>query len=103
MSSAEVYGAVGPDEMPITETARLRPVSPYAASKVAAEYLGVQAFLASGLPVVITRSFNHIGPEQAPNFVVPDLAQRIVEAAKSGGRTLKVGNLSCPSRLHRRA
>ena len=94
VSSSEVYGAVRPEEIPLTEAARLAPVSPYAASKIAAEYLGVQAFLASGLPVVVTRSFNHIGPGQAPNFVVPDLAQRIVEAAKSGGRTLKVGNLS---------
>jgi GDP-4-dehydro-6-deoxy-D-mannose reductase len=43
---------------------------------------------------VISRSFNHIGPGQAPTFVVPSLAHRIVEAKRTGGTALKVGNLS---------
>jgi len=94
VSSAEVYGAVAEAELPVTEGAPLAPVTPYAASKVAAEYLGVQAYLAHRLPVVRARPFNHVGPGQASGFVVPSLAERIVEAKRSGTRTVGVGNLS---------
>lgn len=92
--SAEVYGRVDPDDLPLTEASPLRPVSPYAASKVAAEYLGLQAFLAHGLPVVRVRAFNHIGPGQAPNFVVSSLARQIAEVELSGGEAVKLGNLT---------
>jgi GDP-4-dehydro-6-deoxy-D-mannose reductase len=94
VSSAEVYGALEEGELPATEDAPLRPVTPYAVSKVAAEFLGVQAHLAHGLPVVRVRPFNHIGPGQGPRFVVPSLARRIVEARRRGLSTLPVGNLS---------
>ncbi len=93
ISSAEVYGAVAEDQLPVTEETPLAPVTPYAASKVAAEYLGVQAHLAHGLPVVRVRPFNHIGPGQSPGFVVPALANRIAEAARAGTPTIAVGNL----------
>jgi GDP-4-dehydro-6-deoxy-D-mannose reductase len=94
VSSAEVYGAVAAARLPVTEEAPLAPVTPYAASKVAAEFLGVQAHLAHGLAVVRVRPFNHIGPGQSPNFVVPALAQRIVEARSSGSASILVGNLT---------
>jgi len=94
IGSAEVYGKVRPDQVPITEDIPLRPVTPYAASKVAAEYLGMQAFLAYGLPVLSARAFNHIGPTQSGGFVVADLARRIVDARRDGIKTLPVGNLS---------
>ena len=94
VSSAEVYGAVRPEDVPISESAPLRPVSPYAASKAAAELLGLQAHLGHGLPVVRARAFNHAGPGQAPSFVVPALARRIVSAVASGRGTVPVGNLS---------
>lgn len=92
-SSAEVYGAVPADWLPINESTPLAPVTPYAASKVAAEYLGVQAHLAYGLPVVRVRPFNHIGPGQSVGFVVAALAARIGEAARVGASTITVGNL----------
>ena len=92
-SSAEVYGAVKPEHLPLTERSPLLPVSPYAASKVAAEFLGVQAHLGHGLPVIRARAFNHIGPGQAPAFAVSALAKRIVEAERVGGKHLSVGNL----------
>ncbi len=93
-SSAEVYGAVPPELLPVTEDAPLAPVTPYAASKVAAEYLGVQAHLAYGLPVIRMRPFNHVGPGQSSAFVVSALAQRIVEARRTGADSIVVGNLA---------
>ena len=92
--SSEVYGRVSPEELPLREDAALRPLSPYAASKVAAEFLGLQAFLAHKLPVIRVRAFNHIGPGQAPAFVVASLARQIVEATRAGASSVKVGNLT---------
>ena len=94
IGSSEVYGVVRPDQLPVGEDAPLLPVSPYAASKVAAEYLGLQAHLGHGLAVIRVRAFNHIGPGQHPSFVVPAFARRIVEAQARGDRTLPVGNLT---------
>jgi GDP-4-dehydro-6-deoxy-D-mannose reductase len=93
-SSAEVYGAVPQELLPVTEDAPLAPVTPYAASKVASEYLGVQAYLAHGLQVLRMRPFNHVGPGQTSAFVVSALAERIVEARRSGAESIVVGNLT---------
>jgi GDP-4-dehydro-6-deoxy-D-mannose reductase len=94
VSSAEVYGAVAPSELPIAEDAALAPVSPYAASKAAAEMLGIQAAVGFGLQVIRARPFNHIGPGQSTDFVVSALARRIVQAKREGERAIPVGNLS---------
>lgn len=92
VSSAEVYGSgLG---RPLDEQAELLPVSPYAASKVAAEFLGVQAHEGRGLRVVRARPFNHVGPGQAPFFVVSALARRVAEAEQAGGGEVRVGNLT---------
>lgn len=92
VSSAEVYGQTA-GEAPLTEEVALRPVTPYAASKVAAEYLGVQAWLGRGVRAIRVRPFNHVGPGQSPDFVVSALARRIVEAERAGGGPVRVGNL----------
>ncbi|HVF32895.1 MAG TPA: GDP-mannose 4,6-dehydratase [Acidimicrobiales bacterium] len=92
VSSAEVYGRVRPDQLPLTEDTPLAPVSPYAASKVAAEIAARQAHLGYGVPVCVVRPFNHIGPGQSPGFVVSDLAKRIVEAERSGAAFVEMGN-----------
>ncbi len=94
VTSAEVYGIVDESELPLTETSPLRPASPYAASKVAADYLAVQAVLGHGMDVVRARAFNHIGPGQNPAFVAPSIAARIAENEVSGGDEVPVGNLS---------
>ena len=94
VSSAEVYGTVKPDQLPLREDLPLRPVSPYAASKAAAEMVAVQAHLGYGLPVIRARPFNHVGPGQAPTFVVPAVARRILAAVEAGNTALRVGNLS---------
>jgi GDP-4-dehydro-6-deoxy-D-mannose reductase len=93
VSSAEVYGAVKEIDLPIGEDAPLAPMSPYAASKIAAEYLAIQAHLAYGLPVIRVRPFNHVGPGQSTHFAVPALASRIVAAQSSGAAWIPVGYL----------
>ncbi|MEO7556044.1 MAG: GDP-mannose 4,6-dehydratase [Acidimicrobiales bacterium] len=94
VSSADVYGVVPPEELPIDEHAPLRPVSPYAASKVAADFLGLQAWLGHHVPVVRVRAFNHIGPGQTPRFVAPALAERIACNERDGSTTVAAGDLS---------
>ena len=94
ISSADVYGKVRPDELPLTESSPLRPTSPYAASKVAAEYLGLQAHLGHGLDVIGVRAFNHIGPGQSTNFVAPAVACRIAEAERDETDEISAGNLT---------
>jgi GDP-4-dehydro-6-deoxy-D-mannose reductase len=94
VSSADVYGIVTEDELPIDEDAPLRPVTPYAASKVAADYLALQAWLGSGLQVMRVRAFNHLGPGQTPRFVAPALAERIARNELDGGTVVPIGNLS---------
>jgi GDP-4-dehydro-6-deoxy-D-mannose reductase len=94
VSSAEVYGVVTPDQLPLAEDTPTKPASPYAASKLAAEVVALQAWRGFGQPVVVVRPFNHIGPGQSPNFFVPALAKRIVEARRSGTGSLPVGTLT---------
>ena len=94
VSSADVYGIVREDQLPITEDTPLRPVTPYAASKVAADYLALQAWLGTGLPVVRVRAFNHLGPGQTSKFVAPALADRIARNELDGGSVVPVGNPS---------
>jgi GDP-4-dehydro-6-deoxy-D-mannose reductase len=76
--SSEEYGMVYPEETPIKETNPLRPLSPYAVSKVAQDYLGYQYFMSYGLKVVRTRGFNHTGPRRGDVFVCSDFAKQIV-------------------------
>ena len=95
VSSADVYGKVDPSELPLTEDSPLRPASPYAASKVAADYLGLQAWLGNGLPVLRVRAFNHLGPGQTDKFVAPAIASRIARAERAGSPdVLPIGDLS---------
>jgi len=94
VGSADVYGRVTEAELPLREDAPLRPVSPYAASKVAADFLGLQAFLGRGLGVIRVRAFNHLGPGQTDRFVAPALATRIARNEVEGGEVVPVGNLS---------
>jgi GDP-4-dehydro-6-deoxy-D-mannose reductase len=94
VSSAEVYGVVDPGQLPLGEDTPTAPASPYAASKLAAEVVALQAWRGYGQPVTVVRPFNHIGPGQSPNFFVPALAKRIVDARRSGAHALKVGTLT---------
>jgi GDP-4-dehydro-6-deoxy-D-mannose reductase len=93
VSSSEVYGRVRPVDLPLREERALAPVTPYAASKAAAEMVALQAWLGFGLEVVRARPFNHTGPGQRTDFVVPALAQQVAQAAQTGARALRTGNL----------
>ncbi len=94
VGSNEEYGAPKPDELPLTEKNPLRPTNPYAVSKVAQDFLGLQYHLAYGIPVVRVRPFNHTGPGQSPRFVIPAFASQIarIEAGLQEP-VIKVGNL----------
>ncbi|MYB08628.1 MAG: NAD-dependent epimerase/dehydratase family protein [Acidimicrobiia bacterium] len=94
VTSSDIYGMVGPDELPITEHAPLRPVNPYAASKAAAEMVCIQGFLGHGLGVIRARAFNHLGPGQSERFLAPALAARIARNELSRTSVVPVGNLS---------
>ena len=94
VSSADIYGVVPDDLLPITESHPLRPVSPYAVSKVAADFLALQAHLGHGLDVVRSRAFNHLGPGQSDQFVSSAIASRIAANERTGDDEVPVGNLA---------
>lgn len=92
--SSEEYGLVLENETPIKETNPLRPLSPYAVSKIAQEMLGYQYHKSYGLKVVLTRAFNHEGPGRGEQFVTSTFAKQIALIEKGKQEpTVKVGNL----------
>lgn len=94
VGSAEEYGAVEPDAPPIAEDAPLRPLSPYAVSKVAQGYLALQYALSQNLAVVRTRTFPHTGPGRGEAFAESSFARQIAEVEAGRRRpVLAVGNL----------
>lgn len=93
VTSADIYGPVGEDDLPLDEEQPVRPVSPYGASKASADIMCLTAGLAHGLDVVRARSFNHLGPGQNDKFVASAIASRIVANERSGADTVMVGNL----------
>jgi GDP-4-dehydro-6-deoxy-D-mannose reductase len=94
VGSNEEYGAPRPGELPQTEESPLRPNNPYAVSKVAQDYLGLQYHLAYGLSVIRVRPFNHTGPGQSSRFVAPAFGSQIarIEAGLQEP-VMQVGNL----------
>jgi GDP-4-dehydro-6-deoxy-D-mannose reductase len=79
VGSADVYGATDDAQLPVNEAQPLRPRSPYAVSKIAAEALCYQWSQTHGFRVVLTRPFNQIGPGQNLQFAVADFARQIVD------------------------
>src|SRR5262245_45665877 len=92
--SSEEYGMVHPDEVPIREDNPLRPLSPYAVSKVAQDMMAYQYFQSYGLKTVRTRGFNHTGPRRGDVFVTSNFAKQIasIEAGLQEP-VIRVGNL----------
>jgi GDP-4-dehydro-6-deoxy-D-mannose reductase len=92
--SSEEYGHVNPDEVPMKETNPLRPLSPYAVSKVAQDLLAYQYWKSYGLQTVRTRGFNHTGPRRGDVFVTSNFAKQIAEVEKGRREPIIfVGNL----------
>jgi GDP-4-dehydro-6-deoxy-D-mannose reductase len=79
VGSSEEYGLVAEHELPIKETNPLRPLSPYAVSKVAQDMMGYQYFRSYGLPIVRSRAFNHEGPRRGDVFVTSNFARQVAE------------------------
>jgi GDP-4-dehydro-6-deoxy-D-mannose reductase len=79
IGSSEEYGFVSEEELPITEANPLRPLSPYAVSKVAQDLMGYQYFKSYGLHIVRSRAFNHEGPRRGDVFVTSNFARQIAE------------------------
>ena len=94
VGSGQCYGRVARDRLPITEDEPAAPENPYAASKAAADLLGLQFFHSCELNVVRARPFNHTGPGQSPDFVCSNLARQVAEIS-AGLRPPKLclGNL----------
>ena len=91
VGSAEQYGRHEINEMPLHEDLEQRPLTLYAASKVAQEIAALQSFRSDGVRVVCSRSFNHSGVGHGEQFLVPGLVARARALPASGGRLL-IGN-----------
>ncbi|MBX9694069.1 MAG: GDP-mannose 4,6-dehydratase [Cyanobacteria bacterium] len=93
--SSEEYGKVLPSEVPVKENNPLRPLSPYAVSKVAQDMLAYQYNQSYGFKTIRTRAFNHEGPRRGEVFVTSNFAKQIAEIeAGLKPPQLKVGNLN---------
>ncbi len=86
-STSEVYGTAR--QVPIDESHPLTPMSPYAATKIAADQLALSFYMAFGLPVTVVRPFNTYGPRQSRRAVIPTIVTQIA----AGQRGLRLGNL----------
>ncbi len=84
VGSSEEYGIVSKGGLPLREEHALNPVSPYAAARVTQELLSKIYVDGFGLDIVMTRSFNHIGPYQDENFVVSSFAKQLMSIKHSG-------------------
>lgn len=84
IGSSEEYGNVDEGEIPIKETNELRPTSPYAVARISQEMLSKLFSDSFGMNIILTRSFNHIGPWQDDRFVVPSFVKRIKDIKLQG-------------------
>ncbi len=93
VGSGVCYGNPSAEYLPVNEDCPLRPNNPYAASKAAADLLGIQHHLAHGTDVVMARPFNHAGPGQSSSYVLGALARQVAEVEAGKKARVEVGNL----------
>lgn len=95
VTSGEIHGRVPVDELPVSVDTPLHPLSPYGASKAAADLAAGQYREAYGLRAIRVRAFNHVGPGQDPRFVLPNVARQIARAEAEGREAIevRVGNV----------
>jgi GDP-4-dehydro-6-deoxy-D-mannose reductase len=96
IGSSEEYGEVTEEQLPLTEEHILNPVSPYAVARVSQEMLSTIYAQGFNLDIIITRSFNHIGPGQKDKFVISSFAKQLVQLANDDSKEKKIitGDLS---------
>ena len=96
VGSSEEYGNVEQKDLPLTEDHPLKPVSPYAVARVSQELLSKIYATGYGLDILMTRSFNHIGPYQKDVFVLPSFVKQLVEMKYSSavGNKLMTGDIT---------
>lgn len=96
IGSSEEFGEVREDQLPLTEEHPLKPVSPYAVARVSQEMLSKVYADGFSMDIVMTRSFNHIGPGQKDAFVIASFAKQLVQLAKNnhGVKKMITGDLS---------
>jgi GDP-4-dehydro-6-deoxy-D-mannose reductase len=95
VTSGEIHGRVPVEELPVSVETPLHPLSPYGASKAAADLAAGQYREAYGLRAIRVRAFNHVGPGQDPRFVLPNVARQIARAEAQGQDAIevRVGNV----------
>ena len=95
VGSSEEYGIVRKKDIPLPESTPLNPISPYAVARVSQELLSKIYIDGYGLDIIMTRSFNHIGPRQEEVFVVSSFAKQMVKIKQENRNqgVLRVGNL----------
>ncbi len=95
IGSSEAYGNINKDDLPLKESNILNPVSPYAVARVSQELISKVYIDSYGLSIIMTRSFNHIGPGQRNIFVVPSFARQLVELSNSDNKgNIETGDVS---------
>ncbi len=96
IGSSEEYGNVDPSALPLTETSVLLPISPYAVARVSQEMISKIYADGYGMDIIMTRSFNHIGPGQKSVFVVSSFAKQLVQIARTpeAEKRVTTGDLS---------
>jgi GDP-4-dehydro-6-deoxy-D-mannose reductase len=96
IGSSEEYGNVNVDKLPLTEESPLNPISPYAVARVSQEMISKIYADGYGMDIIMTRSFNHIGPGQKNVFVISSFAKQLVHIANnpSASKTVTTGDLS---------
>jgi GDP-4-dehydro-6-deoxy-D-mannose reductase len=91
--SSDVYGQPKAADLPLNENAPIAPAHAYGMSKIAQEASAIEAAVRHGFPVVVTRSFNHVGPGQRPVFVVPAMARRVIAMQRGERNYIPAGNV----------
>lgn len=96
VGSSEEYGNVSEAQLPLKEDMQLVPVSPYAVARVSQELMAKVLVDGYGMQIILTRSFNHIGPFQDERFVVPSFVRRILDIHESGAASgvIETGDIS---------
>ncbi len=87
VGSSEEYGNVSKEQLPLKESMNLNPVSPYAVARVSQEMMSKVYVDSYDMDIVLTRSFNHMGPHQDERFVIPSFIRKILDVKESGRDT----------------